>query len=82
MTWNFPKASKYYKVLWPKIENGKVVHVKLKTQHLCTGAESDLWDRVLGEEENNYFANKDPYRQSYGSFSSHVWMWELDHKEG
>ena len=30
----------------------------------------------------NYFANKDPYSQSYGSSSSHVWMWELDHKEG
>ena len=22
------------------------------------------------------------YRQSYGFYSSHVWMWELDHKEG
>ena len=27
-------------------------------------------------------ANKDPYySQSYGFPSSHVWMWELDHKE-
>ena len=25
---------------------------------------------------------KDLYRQSYGSSSSHVWIWELDHKEG
>ena len=25
--------------------------------------------------------NKDLYRQSYGFFSSHVWMWEFDHKE-
>ena len=25
--------------------------------------------------------DKDPYSQSYG-FSSHVWMWELDHKKG
>ena len=23
-----------------------------------------------------------PYNQSYGFSSSHVWMWELDHKEG
>ena len=23
-----------------------------------------------------------PYSQSYGFSSSHVWMWELDHKEG
>jgi len=21
------------------------------------------------------------YNQSYGFFSSHLWMWELDHKE-
>ena len=28
------------------------------------------------------FANKSPYSQSYGFSSSHVWMWELDHKEG
>ena len=26
--------------------------------------------------------HKDPYNQSYGFSSSHVWMWELDHKEG
>ena len=28
------------------------------------------------------FANKGPSSQSYGFSSSHVWMWELDHKEG
>ena len=26
-------------------------------------------------------SNKDPPSQSYGFSSSHVWMWELDHKE-
>ena len=26
-------------------------------------------------------ANKGPSDQSYDFFSSHVWMWELDHKE-
>ena len=26
-------------------------------------------------------ANKGPSSQSYGFSSSHVWMWELDHKE-
>ena len=29
----------------------------------------------------HYFANKDPSSQGYGFSSSHVWMWELDHKE-
>ena len=29
-----------------------------------------------------YFADKGPSSQSYNFSSSHVWMWELDHKEG
>ena len=29
-----------------------------------------------------HFADKGPYSQSYGFSSSHVGMWELDHKEG
>ena len=29
-----------------------------------------------------YFADKCPYSQSYGFFSSQLRMWELDHKEG
>ena len=29
----------------------------------------------------HYFADKGPSSQSYGFSSSHVWMWELDHKE-
>ena len=34
------------------------------------------------KKQRQPFANKDPYNQSYGFSSSHVWMWELDHKEG
>ena len=34
------------------------------------------------EKQRHYFADKDPYSQSHGFSSSHVWMWELDHKEG
>ena len=29
-----------------------------------------------------YFADSSQSSQSYGFSSSHVWMWELDHKEG
>ena len=36
-------------------------------------------DRVL---KSRYIANKSASSQSYVSFSSHVWMWELEHKEG
>ena len=34
------------------------------------------------EKQRHHFVNKGPYSQSYGFSSSHVWMWELDHKEG
>ena len=34
------------------------------------------------EKQKLYFADKDLSSQSYGFSSSHVWMWELDHKEG
>ena len=34
------------------------------------------------KKQRYYFTDKGPYCQSYGFFSSHVWMWELDHKEG
>ena len=34
------------------------------------------------KKQRHFFANKGPYSQSFGFSSSHVWMWELDHKEG
>ena len=33
------------------------------------------------KKQRQYFANKGPSNQSYGFSSSHVWMWELGHKE-
>ena len=33
------------------------------------------------KRQKHHFANKGPYSQSYGFSSSHVRMWELDHKE-
>ena len=34
------------------------------------------------KKQKHYFANKDPSTQSYDFSNSHVWTWELDHKEG
>ena len=34
------------------------------------------------KKQRCYFANKGPSSHSYGFSSSHVWMWELDYKEG
>ena len=33
------------------------------------------------KRQRHYFVYKGPTSQSYGFSSSHVWMWELDHKE-
>ena len=37
------------------------------------------WQHI--KKQRYYFADKGPSSQSYGFSSSHVWMWELDHKE-
>ena len=34
------------------------------------------------KKQRHYFTDKDTSTQSYGFSSSHVWMLELDHKEG
>ena len=34
------------------------------------------------KKQRRHFANKGPYSQSYGFSSNHIWIWELDHKEG
>ena len=36
-------------------------------------------DSIL--KSRHYFTNRGPSNQSCGSSSSHVWMWELDHKK-
>ena len=33
------------------------------------------------KKQRHYFASKSLSSQSYGFYSSHVWMWELDYKE-
>ena len=37
--------------------------------------------RQCNNKLSHHFANKSPSSQSYGFSSSHVWIWELDHKE-
>ena len=33
------------------------------------------------KKQRHFFASKGPSSENYGFSSSHVWMWELDHKE-
>ena len=34
------------------------------------------------KNQRHHFVHKCPYSQSYGFYSNHVLMWEMDHKEG
>ena len=49
---------------------------------------SALWKKIYDKsrqcikKQRHHFADKGPCSQSYVFSSSHVWMWELDHKEG
>ena len=44
--------------------------------------EASWWERLTVEKTGSCSdADKDPSSQSYGFSSSHVWMWELNHKE-
>ena len=40
-------------------------------------------DQIVNIQNHRYyFANTNPSSQSYGFLSSHVWMWDMDYKEG
>ena len=38
--------------------------------------------RLCIKMQRHHYADKDLSSQSYGFSNSHVWMWELDHKDG
>ena len=38
--------------------------------------------RQHSKRQRYYFVNKGPSSEGYGFSCGHVWMWELDHKEG
>ena len=49
---------------------------------LASWKESYDKPRQCTKKQRHHFANKGPYSQNYSFSSSHVQMWELDHKEG
>ena len=53
---------------------------KLEDDYFLAGK---LWQpRQCIKKQRHHFVNKGLYSQGYGLSSSHVWLWELDHKEG
>ena len=53
----------------------------MKVKDACSWKKNYDQHRQHVKKQRDYFADKSPSSQSYGFFSSHVWMWELDHKE-
>ena len=59
----------------------QMVTAAMKLKDVCS-LEEKLWPtRQHIQKQRHYFANKRPSSQSNGFSSSHVRMWELDHKE-
>ena len=59
----------------------RTVTTAMKLKDACS-LEEKLWKpREHMKKQIHYFADKGLCSQSCGFSSSHVWMWELDHKE-
>ena len=57
------------------------VTAALELKDACSLEEYYGQPRQYMKKQRYYFADKGPFCQSYGFYRSHVWMWELDHKE-
>ena len=55
----------------------QMVNAAMKLKDTCSYDQR----RQAFKKQRHYFLNKGPSGQSYCFSSSHVWMWELDHKE-
>ena len=58
-----------------------IVTVSFHEPRLCICYSMDK-PRQCIKKQRHYFANKGPYSQGDGFSRSHIWMWELDNKEG
>ena len=58
-----------------------MVNAAMRLKDACPLKESYDKPRQRIKKQRRHFADKGPYSQSYGFSSSHVQMWELDHKE-
>ena len=49
---------------------------------MCNLKEPKCYNWCILKKQSHHFADKGLNRQSYGFSSSHVWLWDLDHREG
>ena len=59
----------------------QMVTAAIKLKDLWPWKKSCDQTRQHIKKQRHHFTNKGPSSQSYSFSSSHVWMWELDHKE-
>ena len=67
-------------LFWGAPKSLQVVIAAMKLKDAAPWKESYDKPRRHIKNQGCHFADKGPYSQSYGFSSSHVWMWELDHK--
>ena len=79
--WQIKQGKNDFTFLGSKIIVDSVCIQEIKRRLLLGRKAITNLDSIL-KKERCHFANKGPHSQSYGFSSSHVWMWELDHKEG
>ena len=60
----------------------QTVTAATKLKDIASWKESYDKPRQHVENQRHYFSDKGAYSQTYDFCSSHVWMWELDRKEG
>ena len=63
-------------------ESLQIVTAAMKLKDACSFKGSYDKTRQHIKKKGHHFAEKGLYSQSHGFSSSHVWMWEMDHKEG
>ena len=63
------------------LQSLQMVTAAMKLKDACSLEEKLYQPRQHIEKQRYYFADKGPSHQSYGFSSSHVWIWDLDHKE-
>ena len=62
-------------------ESLRMVTAAMKLKDAVPCKESYDQPRQHIKKQSHHFANKGPSNQSHSFTSSHVWIWELDHKE-
>ena len=76
--WGKMETVSYFIFLGSKINADGDCSYNIKRHSLLGRKTITNLDSVLKGRD---FASKGPYNQSNGFYSSHVWIWELDHKE-